>query len=188
LTTTISSEFIGGFKTGDNINHNLDVLELLYRYFDQGDHHDKRLLCKPIIILLVSIIEAVLEDFHRRVQVHTFEGVLNLPFIVADYIRSKKIDELGKYIASAKKHDLFDARSSNLYERLDQLRRLRNRVHLQNTDDFEPDEFNAFNEKRKMAAEMALEQVMRKMVEKFPRERQYKHVRDFTLPWPSHFP
>ena len=32
----VESLFIGNFKTGDNIVHNLQVLALLYQYFSQG--------------------------------------------------------------------------------------------------------------------------------------------------------
>jgi hypothetical protein len=43
---TVSSNFIGNFKLGDNINHNLEILQLLYRQFDQSKFRNKRLLCK----------------------------------------------------------------------------------------------------------------------------------------------
>jgi hypothetical protein len=65
IMSSVSSCFILSFKLGDNINHNLSVLALLYYYYNQEDQDGKCLLCKPIIILLVSIIEAVLHDFHR---------------------------------------------------------------------------------------------------------------------------
>jgi len=67
----VSSCFILNFKLGDNINHNLSVLALLYDYYNREDEDGKRLLCKPIIILLVSIIEAVLHDFHSRIRILT---------------------------------------------------------------------------------------------------------------------
>jgi hypothetical protein len=107
---TVSSSFIGNFKLGDNINHKLKILTLLYRQFDLADEPDRRLLCKPITILLVSIVEALLYDFHFRIQRHTFEGVANLADSVISYVRGKNFsDELEKYIASAKKHDFFAA-------------------------------------------------------------------------------
>lgn len=184
---TISSSFIGSFKLGDNINHNLDVLALLYRHYEAAPPDERRLLCKPIILLLVSIIEAVLHDFHGRIKLFTIEGVKNLPGEVVAHIRFGKIDELGKYIASARKHDFFDLADTKFYDRLDELRRLRNRVHIQNTkNDFEPDDINAFNADRKRLAERALEKTLRTMAVKFA--RPHDHVRDFELPWPSHFP
>jgi hypothetical protein len=186
---TVSSSFIGKFKLGDNINHNLEILGVLYRQFDQANDHDKRILCKPIILTIVSVIEAVLHDLHFRIQKHTFEGVANLAGSVIDYVRGKHLDELEKYIVSARKHDFFGVKDSNFYEVLDELRRLRNRIHIQNTkQDFELDEFNAFNETRKRQAEKILEKTLKTMAEKYSRDSQYSYVRDFELPWTEHFP
>ena len=183
---TIESKFVGSFKLGDNINHNLDILALLYGYYAAADERGKRLLCKPIILLLVSIIEAALHDLHMRIRTFTIEGVKNVGHSVSNYVRGKQIDELEKYIASARKHDLFDLADTRFYEALDELRKLRNRIHIQNKKgDFEPDEYNAFNDERKVLAERALEKTLRTMAAKFPREQD--HVREFTLPWNAHF-
>jgi hypothetical protein len=89
----VSSNFIGNFKVGDNINHNLNILSLLYRQFGQANDHDKRLLCKPIILIIVSIIEAILHDLHFRIRNNTFEGVRNIAETVADYVRGKHLDD-----------------------------------------------------------------------------------------------
>jgi hypothetical protein len=185
----VSSCFILSFKLGDNINHNLRVLALLYDYYDREDHDGKNLLCKPIIILLVSIIEAVLHDFHSRIRWLTYEGIANLSHEVIEYIRGKKIDELEKYIVSARKHDLFDRQDGAFYDLLDELRRLRNRVHIQNIKgDFAPDDYNAFNDFRKRQAERGLELTMKTMAAKYPRpEHVHGHVANFNLPWPPHF-
>jgi hypothetical protein len=104
---------------------------LLYDYYNREDWAGKRRLCKPIIILLVSIIEAVLHDFHGRIRKFTYEGVVNLPSEIILYVRSKMMDDLEKYIASARKHDLFGAQDAAFYNLLDELRRLRNRIHIQ---------------------------------------------------------
>ena len=71
----IRSNFIGNFKTGDNVNYGLRVLSLLYKHFSSSTEYEQMLLCKPIILLLVSIIEAVLHDFHVRMRDYTIEGV-----------------------------------------------------------------------------------------------------------------
>ena len=185
----VSSNFIGNFKLGDNINHNLNVLSLLYRQYDQANESDKRLLCKPIIVTIVSIIEAVLHDLHSRIRIHTLEGVRNIADSVADYVRGKKLDELEKYIVNARKHDFFGIGTSNFYESLDELRRLRNRIHIQNTkNDFEPDEFSAFSEVRKKRAEKVCEKTLKTMAMKYARGAEYKYVSDFKLPWKEHFP
>src|SRR5262245_56529237 len=54
----INSSFIGGYKLGDNINHNLQTLTPLYAAYDQADAKTRRLLCKPIILIIVSVLEA----------------------------------------------------------------------------------------------------------------------------------
>lgn len=62
------------------------------------------------------------------------------------------------YIASAKKHNLFDATDSNLYDSLDELRKLWNRIHIQILKKhFEIDEYDAFSEARMKQAEKVLE-------------------------------
>jgi hypothetical protein len=184
---TINSSFIGNFKLGDNICFNLSILKTLYDYRAAGNPVQRRHLQKPIIVMNVSIIEAVLYDLHVRVKTFTSEGVANLKAAVIEYIRGKKIDELERYIASAKKHDLFDQGDSGFYEALNDLRKLRNRVHIQNTKKhFEPDDVTAFSEARLTLSEQALEHVMRTMARKYPRP-QHKFVSDFVLPWQAHF-
>ena len=103
----VSSKFIGSFRLVENINYNLSGLALLYRYYEGEDEDGKRFLRKPIIVLLVSIIEAVLHDYHTRIRTFTREGVANLTQSVVDYISAKRLDELEKYVASARKHNLF---------------------------------------------------------------------------------
>lgn len=95
-----------------------------------------------------------------------------------------------KYIASARKHDFFDAGDTNFYERLEELARLRNRVHIQNEKNDTPrNESAAFTEQRKVQAERVLEKVLKTMAAKFPRpERAQNYVANFRLPWEEHFP
>ena len=90
---TVSSNFIGNFKTGDNIAYNLRLLRLLYAQYSAGTEDEKALLRKPIIITLVSITEAMLHDLHMRVQSFTIEGVRNLANSIIGYIRGKKLEE-----------------------------------------------------------------------------------------------
>ncbi|NLT77546.1 MAG: hypothetical protein GXX98_13575 [Planctomycetes bacterium] len=186
---TIQSHFMGSFKLGDNINHNLRILTLLYQFQSQVGIGEKQVLCKPIVVFIASICEAVLADLHMRIRLYTLEGVKNVALDVMDHIRSKKIDEFGKYIASARKHDFFDAGDTSFYEALDRLRKLRNRIHIQNDKrHFEPDEHNAFTLSRQELAERVLEKVMKTMLAKYSRDRErYACVADFQLPWDEHF-
>ncbi len=181
----VSSHFIGNFKLGDNIAHNLQVLSLLYEKQNDCTDAQKVMLCKPIIVTIASICEAVLSDFHFKVRVYTIEGVENLSDEILNYIRGKKIDEFGKYIASSKKHNLFDANDNQIYESLDKMRKLRNRIHIQNTKNhFEPDEVIAFSLQRQREMEITLENVLKTMATKYPRPKNATgFVNDFNVPW-----
>jgi hypothetical protein len=184
---TIESKFIGDFKLGDNICHNLNVAEVLYDKFEDSDADDRRLLCKPIIVLLASIVEAVLYDFHKRVKTLTIEGVKNLTADAIDYIRFAEIDDFAKYIDSARKQKLFGHADKALYERMHDVRKLRNRVHIQNEKKYVPrDEYDAFTLEAKLLTEQVVEKTLRTLATNFARDHDY--VSEFVLPWNAHFP
>lgn len=190
-TFTVSSGFIGNFKIGDNINHTLGVLTILYCTQRSGSAGDAKDLCKPIIIFIASICEAVLYDLLRvRIQRHTCEGVKNVAKDVMDCIRGKHIDRFEHYIACVKKHGLLDDAGKDIYDSLDELRPLRNRIHLQNEKgQLEPDDGAAFSMKRQQAAEKTLERMLKLMAAKYPRKPSSQgYVGDFQLPWDEHFP
>ncbi len=183
---TYESKFIGDFKLGDNIVFNLSVLKSLYELRANGSAVHKRHLQKPITLLNISIIEALLYDFHLRLTTFTREAI-SISQDVLDAIRSKKIDEFEKYIASAKKNDFFDLKDTVFYDKLDELRKLRNRFHIQNTKKhFEKDDVQAFNEARMILSEQALEEVIRTLARKYARPHSF--VANFNLPWDTHFP
>jgi len=184
---TINANFIGRFKTGDNIVYNLKILSLLYRKFHESTDDQKKLLCKPIVILIASITEAVLHDFHSRMSGHTSEGIQNIAITALEYIRGKKIDRFEMYINSARKHDLFDA-DFDYYENLDFLRKLRNRIHIQDTKRIlEENERDVFTKDRKKMAEEVIEKIVKIMSVKYPRPSEFADfVDDFVFPWEEH--
>lgn len=130
----INCNFIGDFKLGDNINYNFSCLRVLYSSQDsmRMNNEDSSLFCKPITLIIVSIIEALLYDLFSRITNNTREGVRNIAEQVLNDVRSKTIDQLETYIAAARKHDLLGATGTDLYIKLDELRKVRNRVHIQN--------------------------------------------------------
>ena len=187
---TVSSGFIGDFKLGDNVIHNLRILA--YFYQRQADPHDidAWLLRKPIIILIGSICEAILHDLHQRMQTYTTEGVRGIASTVLSYVRGKKIDKFEHYISSAKKHSLLGPPTEDIYDDLDQLRKLRNRVHIQNEKNhFEPNDSQAFSNGRQITAERTLEKLIKTISANHPRSSIARgHVNDFELPWNEYFP
>lgn len=186
---TVSAQFIGVFKVGDNINHNLEILELLYRSQADATGRHAHLLRKPIIVLLGSIGEAVLYDLHFRMRTYTHEGVLGIPASVLDRVRGKKLDKFELYISSAKKHELLGVKTDWIYDDLDTLRKLRNRIHIQNEKrDFEPNEWDAFSAPRQISAERSVEQLVKIISKNHPRPESVQgHVTDFRFPWNAHF-
>ena len=97
------------------------------------------------------------------------------------------MDDLEKYIASAKKHALIELPDHKLYDDLDELRKLRNRIHIQNTKNYLPrNEYDAFTSDKKLLAEKAVEKTFRVMANKYARKLDY--VDSFNLPWEPHFP
>lgn len=185
----VKGNFICIFKTGHNIVYNLRVLTALYEQYERSDSYVKLLLCKPIILLNAAITEAILHDFHVRLRNNVYEGVTNITGTVMSYIQDRKIDEFGKYIASAKKHDFFDLAQTGFYAKLDQLRMLRNRVHIQNTENkLEEFENNVFTIERKELSEAILETVAKTMAHKYARIERLHFSKNFVFPWQERFP
>ncbi len=181
----IKSTFIGDFKTGDNIVFNLKILKALYAYRAGALVDDKVYLQKPIIVFNVSIVDAVLHDFYSKVRTLTREGVANVTAALLAEWRGMTIDKLELYVTQAKKHNLFGEPDA-FYEELHDLRKLRNRVHIQNEKHhFEPDDRIAFDESRMIQSEKAVEKVLRRMEQNHA--RNLDHVQEFELPWNAHF-
>jgi hypothetical protein len=185
---TVKSHFMGSFKIGDNICYNLDILKLLYKHFDTVEIEQKKLLCKPITIMLVSIIEAVLYDFFCvRAKTHTIEGIPSIDDDRLQDIREKKLDELNLYIDQAKKHDVLKSQGKQIYDELHELRKIRNRIHIQNPKGIEPfDEHKLFIIPNKIRAEKTLEGLLKLMAQKYPRKNNLQGNMDFELPWEEH--
>lgn len=187
MTFCIESNFFCIFKTGDNIVYNLRTINYLYEIYERGNDEQKKLLVKPIVILLAAIVEAILYDFHLRIRANRHEGITNLHDDVIAYIRGKNIDEFEKYIASARKHNLFDRQSESFYKKLDELRLVRNRIHIQNKKFLEPrDENLVFREEAKVLAEKCIEVVTGVMNKKYGRPMQ-TYVDQLSFPWDEHF-
>jgi hypothetical protein len=184
---TVKADFIGTFKTGDNIVYNLKILNLLYKNFSYADAIERQLLCKPIIIFIASITEAMLHDFHSRIYGHTTEGLRNIPKEVLNLIRGKKYDQFETCIASANKYKLFGD-DSRFYEDLDSLRKLRNRIHIQNVKQiFHKDESEVYTQEQRIMAEVVAEKTVKQLYAKYSRPAATTgYVRDFEFPWKEH--
>lgn len=183
---TISSNFIGSFKLGDNIKHNLEALKELYAVQETGSSTQQKLMRKPIIVLIASIAEALLFDLYLKIEHFTIEGVPSIPEEVLEEIRTKTLDQFNNYIDNARSKSLLGP-DADIYENLHELRKLRNRIHIQNTDNhFEPDDGIAFSKARQTAAEKTLEHLMKLMERDHTRVGVDDFVGGFILSWDDH--
>ena len=185
---SIKSDFFCIFKTGDNINYNLKILRYFYSLFN-NDKEGRELLLKPIVVLLATITEAMLYDFYKRIYTNTQEGIVNISNTVLWHIRNKKIDEFSKYISNAKKHNFFDSDDKSFYDELEKLRKMRNRIHIQNAKFFKPkDEGSVFTEEAKEVAEKCVEKVAKILSKKYSRPScTTGYVTEMNFPWEEHF-
>lgn len=181
---TVETNFIGIFKLGDNINHNLRILRYLYTCTG----NEAWVLKKIKIILIGSICEAILYDLLFRINRFTLEGVKGFSTKVIAAIQGSKVDDFSKYIDMAKKQELLGNNDDPIYESLHQLRKLRNRVHIQNEKNhFEPNDTEAFNTDRLIESERVLEILAKTMSTNHSRGEHARCVADFEFPWDEHF-
>lgn len=187
---TIDSHFIGNFKDGDNICFNLEVINSLYRAYrnqETGDQYFR----KPIIIFLLAVIEATLDDFFYKVRHYTIEGVPNVPheFIIKVRSSNESYRNFKSQIRFIRKNDLFQLGNTNYYSTLDEFRVIRNRLHIQNNFRNTPlNEKFLFTEEKLAKAERLCEFTLKHMSSKYPRPITHRdYVADFILPWNAHF-
>lgn len=188
MSFIIKGNFFCRFKIGDNIIYNLSILKKLYEYQDQIIYK-KEILVKPIVLIIVSIIEAILHDFHLRIKANVNEGVPGLLEAVLLRVRNEQIDKLKQYIDSAKRHDLFKLQDESFYDSLHNIRKIRNRVHIQNIYGEKPaNELDLFIESTRIEAEKCLEKVVKTMSSQYARPNNLaNHVGDLEFPWKEHF-
>lgn len=192
LDQAITNTFMWNFKKGDNIVYNFGVIWALYDAKSGANStREKKMYIKPIILLQMSIVECILDDFVNRVKDHVYDKVPNISDSQIENFKTKKSDRLENYIAAAKKHNLFNRRQ-DFYTTMDRLRQARNRFHIQNTKNTPPlNEHDLFTEALLVQCEEILETVVHTMMSKFYRgikpELQFSKV---PLPWPrrTHLP
>ncbi len=181
LTEAITGTFMWSFKKGDNIVYNLEIVWELYE--GRVRSTDKRKYNKPIIITLVSVIECMLDDFAYRIRGHAHDTVPNISQADIATFRTKRYDKLEHYIAASKRFNLF-SRTNDFYDLMDELRKARNRVHIQNsTNQLAADEYNVFTNALLVKTQKVFEIVLGTMIVKFPRHGKTVVPGGVPLPW-----
>ena len=138
------------------------------------------MLNKPIIVLCSSMIELCLCEVFHRARFHTKEGV---PTLSAKQLRGLSMtskDEFSLYISQCRQNKVLG--TGEVYDKLEKLRRLRNRTHIQNLSAEAPRcERKAFSNTEVDNAAKLLEEVLRCISTRYPRPKTY--TEDVILPW-----
>lgn len=176
--------FFWDFKRMDNTNYNFDILNIicLTKKEKASNPHFNR----PVLIQIVAIIECILYDFVRRVNEYRQEIIPNLDQAAVNDTRSKVLDEFEPLIAHVRKSNLLRiSAGDSIYDDLDHLRKVRNRVHIQNRQQqFDRDEYNVWVEANVQLAGRVLERVIEVLCHVYPRPgRAFVSMTDFPRPW-----
>ena len=186
--------FIWSFKKGDNILYNFSILDEVYSARQKSIR--KHLYAKPIILIIAAIVECVLEDFTQRIQQHSDEKIPILSNKVIEdfkyidrgsYLEVKELKKFNHFIDHAKKHKIFGVLPET-YNAMDLVRKLRNRLHIQNSegDTLDRNESMIFTELNLRNSQDLLKLVLMKMTQTYPRPGAMKV--DFgkvKFPWSS---
>jgi len=194
IVREIIGAFNWDFKKGDNIEYNLEILSTLYkarRFAKKSKHYFN----KPILIIIASIIECILDDFVIRIRKRVFDPLPNLTESqirnfkftgTGQTTRIKKMEKFDHYIKISERHDIFD-QGVRFYQALNLLKDIRNRVHIQNRNNIlDKNEFSVFTDTNLFKAQKVFEIVITKMFSKFPRKDPAEivhNIEDFPFPW-----
>ena len=171
-TKMLVCSFIGSFKVGDNLVYNALILCDLVRRNETG------LLNKPIVLQSGAIIETALQQIIFRAQHFNREGVPNISEDDRQEIESKKIERFAVILAVMKKYGILDSMGEDIYEELDELRKVRNKIHIQDFLEFPKysnDEHRVFTASLRDWALALLERVLVGLNANFPRPIGLEH-------------
>ncbi len=187
--------FIWNYKNGDNILYNFDVLNILYKSRFNADVKDRQSFNKPITLIISSIIECIIVDFIDRIKGHRRELIPNLSEKqIRDCrykgrgkdTREKRYKEFNHFIQAVQKNEIF-GEEIIIYRALDFLRKIRNRIHIQNShnNDLPKDEIAVFTDKNLELAETLLDIITKKMLHDYyrPHREDVTGINTNIFPW-----
>lgn len=119
----------GRFHVGDNCVYNTYLLCDLIEANANGRFN------KLIVLQIASVIEVVGVELFLRAQRHTIEGVPNFSAKDQQAVKDKQIDKFAVVIDNLKKYKVLDNLDPEIYNELHDLRKFRNKVHIQGVVD-----------------------------------------------------
>lgn len=180
-----TGQFFWSFKRMDNVNYNFQIIETLYLAKKKNDND--LLFNKPIIILIMAIIECMLYDFIIRIHTYKNDPFPNITQSIVSYLKkTSQTDQLKIIIPRIKSQNLLRASvGDSIYDDLECLRNVRNRIHIQNKYNIlSEDEYDIFTESNLKKAEQCLERVCDVLCNVYPRwNRIPLSMNNFPRPW-----
>jgi hypothetical protein len=175
-----SYNIFGDFKVGDNVRYNSSILKNLILANKDG------IFNKMILIQSVSIIEASLGQIIYRAANFNIEGVPGVTKAEQSEISGKKVDKLNTIIQIMKKYKILDKMGNNVYEKLHEFRKYRNKVHISDKieiSDISRDEHEIFSDKITCDAVKGMGLILLFLKENYSRpDRIDGYVGDLIIP------
>jgi len=177
---TITANFIGDFKVGDNLLRNAAALCHL------RDTNENGIFNKLIVVQAGSIVEAALDQIIFCAQNYTREGVPNISDADLKKIRDTKLERFNNIIQAMKSYKLLDGLGGGVCDELDKLRQYRNRVHIQFDDEPQGagrDDDTVFSDDVVKWSLALCVSVLKHLCDRFPRPKElgvYAH--DLSIP------
>ena len=125
----------GKFKHGDNACYNAEILNALVKNNDNGRFN------KLIVIQAASLIEVATYQIFWRAAHHTVEGVPHVSEKDQTEIVNKELEKFAIIIDNLKKYKILDGLWVGIYDELHDLRKLRNKIHIQVAELDEKEQF-----------------------------------------------
>ena len=179
---TFSTSFVRDYKTGDNIGLNIQSICALRKARETFPSGEKWKFNKPIVLMIVGVIEACLFEIVARARFNTREGVPNITQKQLAGVQRSKKGGFDFLVQTCKQLKILGPIHSEIYPILLELARLRDRIHIQNEHRFQPRcERKAFTDERVFRAEKCLEIVLAHLSTNYGRPACYAEPVD--LPW-----
>lgn len=180
---SFSSSFMCDFPTSDNVHYNLIDLAELYRIKRTRVHmsHSGSII-KPKIMIISSCIEAILYDFFQKASRDKRSIARASTVDLKKFVKAKTFYSL---IESLK--DLDSIFTESLIEDLDEVRLIRNRIHLQRRPNMPyVKDRRVFTEQQLSLSERSLESLLITVTENFSRNLKKSYTKSYQLPWTSY--
>ncbi len=173
------------FERKNNVIYNFQIINGLIT--DARKNKNTNHYYKPIFILMMAVIECVLYDFLCRIKQEVHEG-LNLSKNERSIIRRKNLPkQLKCYVDICRKHKLLGSNKPDVYEALYRNLEVRNRVHIQNLNNFIPqNESDLWNQKKVKSCGSLLQYIFQHICNHYPRPERFHtnpDLKKFPTPW-----